>query len=186
MSNKFNKLLYGAVKQNNIGAAEEALEKGASANYVYSMEEPPEKTRIPVLYLAVKNKNKELVDLLLARGADPNARFYESVMGEMEDIPCLIEAFSSIEILKTLLENGADPNVKYERKWDYFSEKTAFELAEGNDEAIDLLRQYANLQNEFESPVIDAPLMEWKCRCGCLNPADRAACLNCDRYHGID
>lgn len=186
MSSKFNKLLFEAVEQDNIRAAREALENGASANFVYRTDEPPEKSRIPVLYLAVKNKNKELVELLLAYGADPNARFYESIMGQMEDIPCLIEALPSIEILTILLENGADPNVKYERKWDYFSEKTAFELADGNDEAIDLLRRYASPQNEFEPSVADPPLMEWKCRCGCLNPSDRDACFGCDRYRGID
>ncbi len=130
--------LYQAVEQNDLSVASEALENGASANYIHREgDSRTYDTCEAVLYVACKMRNKELVELLLAGGADPNAEYSENAVWGNSSIPCLYEAIPSIEIVRALLEKGANPNTLV-----FPYPRTALEAASGNQELIDLLKQY--------------------------------------------
>ncbi len=133
--------LYQAVEQNDLRAASKALEDGASANYIHRESERSVSTCEAVLYVACKMRNKELVELLLAGGADPNADYSEAAVWGNASIPCLYEAIPSIEIVRALLEKGANPNTLV-FPYEHSIARTALEAASGNQELIDLLKQY--------------------------------------------
>mgnify|MGYP001337490785 CR=1 FL=1 len=107
--------LYQAVRRKDVDYALKALKSGASANYVYIDKTPTYTDCFPVLYTACKEKKKELVELLLAHGADPNAEFDQRAVWGSEHEPCLFAALDphrpSVDIVRVLLEGGADPNV---------------------------------------------------------------------------
>lgn len=100
----------------------------------------------PVLYAACRIGsvigNPRLVELLLAHGADPNARF-EAWDGEEGGHPewdtCLSAALPDIEIVAPLLEAGADPN---KGPGDEHAERGVLELARDSPEIAALLRRW--------------------------------------------
>lgn len=145
--------LYQAVQQNDIRAASEALEDGASANYIHRESDSSVSTDVAVLYVACENKNKDLVDLLLAGGADPNAEYSERAVWGSESRPCLLAAIPSIEIVRALLAKGADPNIPSVWREDRNNYRTALQAASGNQELIDLLKQYGDVGERLYQAV---------------------------------
>lgn len=101
--------LYAAVEKGDVESARAALGAGADARYV--REESGDSFRVltPVLYLACAKKHRDLVELLLAHGADPDACFSDEDSWHQKDT-CLRAAMPSLEIVTLLLERGADPN----------------------------------------------------------------------------
>ena len=142
--------LYQAVQRNDFNSALKALESGASANYVHVDEVRVARTSVPVLYEACENQNINLVELLLAHGADPNAEFDQSASWGSEHEPCLFGALSpsgpvkhpSVEIVRALLEGGADPNIPRVWRKNFNNEVFAIDRARGNQELIALLKKY--------------------------------------------
>ncbi|PKB67191.1 MAG: hypothetical protein BZY81_05260 [SAR202 cluster bacterium Io17-Chloro-G4] len=142
--------LFQAVRTDDVDAAVAALKSGASANYIHVEEDTTVRDRVPVLYAACKKQNKELVELLLAHGADPNAEYDQSATWGSEHEPCLFGALSpsgpvkhpSAEIVRALLESGADPNVPRVWRENFNNEVFAINRAWGNQELIALLRAY--------------------------------------------
>ena len=100
------------------------------------------------VYEACEQKNKKLVELLLANGADPNAEYDQSASWGSEHEPCLFAALkpprASVQILRVLLEGGADPNIPRVWRENYDHEVTALSIAEnsGNRELVALLKEY--------------------------------------------
>lgn len=90
--------LIWAVKYNNIAAARAALNLGANPN--------PTGNELAALVVAIREKNTDMVKLLLAQGADPN---YEEpsfgltavVLAALYDVP---------EIMQILVDRGAHVN----------------------------------------------------------------------------
>jgi ankyrin repeat protein len=107
--NDLDERLFLAVEKGDLESARAALAGGASARYV--REESGEWFRVqtPVLYLACARKHRDLVELLLAHGADPDACFQDDESWHQKDT-CLRAAMPSLEIVTLLLERGADPN----------------------------------------------------------------------------
>ena len=104
-----NERLFGAVQAGNSEAARGALADGADAAYVKHERGDGFSTEMPVLFVACVQKSRELVELLLAHGADPNAcRKDDESWHEKET--CLRAAMPSLEVVALLLEKGADPN----------------------------------------------------------------------------
>lgn len=141
--------LYQAIRRNDVDSASKALQKGASANYVHIDEDPKYTDCFPVLYAACQEKNKELVELLIAHGADPNAEFDQRAVWGSEHEPCLFAALkserSSAEIVKVLLEGGADPNIPSVWREEWSHEVSAIYVASirrNGEEVIALLRQH--------------------------------------------
>ena len=143
--------LYQAVERGDVRAASEALGSGASANYIHLRADEDKHFgtmtyRTPVLYVACESKNEEMVDLLLAAGADPNGKHDENAWFGPRDKPCLHAAIPSVTIVRALLEKGADPNV---RVW--YGEECARETAlldevhQGHRELIALLKEHGAL-----------------------------------------
>jgi len=141
--------LYQAVRRNDVESALKALKSGASSNYVHVDKDPTYTDRFPVLYAACQEKNKELVELLIAHRADPNAEFDQRAVWGSEHEPCLFAALKaerpSVDIVRVLLESGADPNVPRIWREESSHEVSAIYIAgisHNGDELIALLRQF--------------------------------------------
>jgi len=89
---------------------------------------------------------RELVALLLASGADPNAELYAAMIAGSEWDTCLIAAFPSVEVARLLLEHGADPNASRGRREDCNQETYPLDAAAGNSALVDLLVQFGATQ----------------------------------------
>ena len=141
--------LYQAIRRNDVNSALEAIKSGGSANYVHIDKDPKFTDCFPVLYAACEEKNKELVELLIAHGAEPNAEFDQRAVWGSEHEPCLFAALKSdrpsADIERLLLEGGADPNVPRVWREEWNHEVTALDIA-GNranqEELVALLREY--------------------------------------------
>ncbi len=147
-----NERLFRAVQRNDVKAALEALKSGASANYIHIDDKDPKVTdRTPVLYEACKEQNKELVELLLAHGADPNAEYDQSATWGSQHEPCLFAALTppgldrqpSTEIVRALLESGADPDIPRVWREERNNEVSTFGRAWGNPALMALLKRYS-------------------------------------------
>ena len=138
---EFDERLYQAVQQDDVHAALAALEDGASANYVHLEGDSAWTESFPVLYVACEKKNRQLVDLLLAQGADANAKYSLRATWGSASTPCLLASLPSIEIVTALLEQGADPSIP---GWleDNRTPQFALPNAWGNQELNDLLKHY--------------------------------------------
>jgi ankyrin repeat protein len=101
--------LFVAVEKGDVESARAALAGGADARYVREESGDAFRVQTPVLYLACAKKNRGLVELLLAHGADPDACFMDDESWHQKDT-CLRAAMPSLEIVTLLLERGADPN----------------------------------------------------------------------------
>ena len=142
--NALDGLLIAAIAEGDAARVRQLLDQGASPNTVDSLTYPdmPGLYRdTPVLYTACKMQRADLVDLLLSRGADPNAmlKAYENMLHE--EIPSLFMAFPSVAIVELLLKAGADPNKprwqREDRGWERFP------LGEAPTEELKaLLRRY--------------------------------------------
>jgi ankyrin repeat protein len=136
--------LYQAAKRGDLGGAEQALQGGADANYVFEDADRSCRTRTPVLYLACERHDAAAVRLLLAHGADPNCYYDERAAWGSDLKPSLIAAFPSAEIVRLLLEKGASPNTCHCWREDSNNETPALQIARGagHEEIVALLRQH--------------------------------------------
>ena len=116
-----------AAKDGNIVFVRRGLSKGADVNAVNS-------DGFTVLHLAVANNHKNIVELLVAKGADINANTRDNGFTPLH----LAAGFGHKEIAQLLIAAGADLNVK--NKVGY----TPLDWAISNDhtETIDLLRKH--------------------------------------------
>jgi ankyrin repeat protein len=143
---KADRKLFEAVSRGDVAAAErDLLTHGASASYTHLQSGPGREIRTPVLYVACERRDRAAVELLLAHGANPDAcREDRSERRGLDDKPCLIAAFPSVEIVRLLLEKGASPNVCWVRGESRFHKTPALEVAIGNGhhDIVGLLRQH--------------------------------------------
>lgn len=137
-------LLIAAVAEGDAARVRQLLDHGASANAIDSLTYPnvPAWHRdTPVLYAACRLQRADIVALLLAAGADPNAMLsaYENMLHE--EVPALFMAFPSVAIVELLLAAGADPNKPRWQREDTSWER--FPLGEAPTEELKaLLRRY--------------------------------------------
>jgi hypothetical protein len=134
--------LYEAVLRDDLLAARGALNLGACASYVHTDEKQWVRVETAVLFIACEKKNAEMVNLLLAHGANPNGERYEHAVWGSERDPCVFAAIPSEDIVKELLEKGADPNVPRASREDCHTEETALQAVQGNPELLRLLKQH--------------------------------------------
>lgn len=104
-------LLVDVIRQNKTEEAKAMLEKGANPNDLEGCDTP--------LYWAALRGNKELVELLLKKGADPNLRSKECTESvdlggfryyTQEGSKSALELVKNVEIAEILIKAGADPN----------------------------------------------------------------------------
>lgn len=91
--------LYLAAGTGDFHNAEMALEYGADINSLSQGETP--------LIMAVKNKQTEMVEFLLSRGADVNAQNKKGDTALMS-----ASTSSDFDLMKILLDHHADPNIR--------------------------------------------------------------------------
>lgn len=96
--------------------------------------------------IRIQNWDIEILDLLLAKGADPNKCTLESPLMALINTSCSDnEIFKVLQAMNKLLEYGADPNLK-----DYYGRTALMMAAEkGNLEIVKLL-----LTPNFVNPII--------------------------------
>lgn len=156
LGDDLNLQLYLAILDNNLEKTKELIGKKVDLNKeAYKNFEKP-------LFIAIKNKNKDMVQLLLNNGSDANS------INEDGEVP-LFEAAKmkgNIDIVKLLIENGADINYKHKQyrngKWFYsvlyyaiFGDidtfKYLYELIEEKNEIVEnitLLESAINVSNK--------------------------------------
>lgn len=145
-----NARLFEAVSRGDVALAREALQAGADARYVADRrDDGGDRSQTPVLFVACRGKHRELIELLLAHGADPDARFAHA--GTLPDADrweievwsketCLRAVMPSLELVTLLLDRGADPNLP-------------------SEEQRDSLRRFHPLDDAKEHPAVKALLM---------------------------
>jgi hypothetical protein len=97
--------LYTAVMACDAAAVERCLAQGANANYSQSS------NRLSALMQAAQRNRPEIIRLLLARGANPNA-----VSADGNNTTALmyaVEGDGTFESVKALVEGGADVNARH-------------------------------------------------------------------------
>lgn len=150
-----NAELYAAVLRRDVTSAAEAIMNGASARYALADESEYGRSVEPVLHLACKHHDLEMVELLLLNGADPGAEYEKLAGGYFEYEGCLHAAAAGLlpsylpdqgpvaprhlEIMRLLLENGADPNVPYRDRDDAYREFSLLGRVQNNPELVALL-----------------------------------------------
>lgn len=143
---KVDEQLFQAVRNDKFSEAEKVLLNGASANCIEESKNQHTRSITPVLYVACKNKNENLVRLLLEHGADPNEYYKEYHPWGWEKEPCFHGAFPSVSITRLLLENGADPALSASWGEDCFNVVSTLEAAKNqsrNDrQLVELIKQY--------------------------------------------
>lgn len=108
-----NERVLAAAKDNDVFAARAALAAGGSANAVLRVdakEWTDERSATPVLYIACKAGNEEMVELLLENGADPNSEMFRQGIVDRETTTCLNASLSKSKIADLLLRAGANPD----------------------------------------------------------------------------
>jgi ankyrin repeat protein len=148
--------LFRAVQRGDLESASAALASGADARHVEASRGEANNTLTPVLFLACEKKHLELVRLLLAHGADPNACGvdewpYRSPEGRTDRYTntCLRAAMPSLEIVSLLLEKGANPNVRSESYQDFSALIHALEDAGESEELKAVLRLHGASRNKW-------------------------------------
>ena len=151
---------FKAVVAGNVKLAERHLLKGVDINARYTSEKAEMSYGETAVIIAASAGNKEMLKMLLKRGADPNitnegysAIIYASMYGHTDVVKMLVEngadinqihldgttplinavLTGNIELVKILLEMGADTSIK-----DY-GKKTAEDYAK-KDEIKELLK----------------------------------------------
>lgn len=110
-------LLLGAVRIALCGPIHEAAEKGNQARVIALLKENPElassrdKFGNTPLHLAAKHNRVGIAELLLANGADVNARVTEGNNAGETPLTLAVQPYHHKEMLELLLMHGADPNV---------------------------------------------------------------------------
>ena len=104
-----NRRLYVSVHRGDVSAALQALDDGASPVYAATEDTNVSTASTPVMYVACKQHNLKIVELLLSRGADANAEYRTASVCGSEWEHCLIAAFPCVELVEVLLEHGASP-----------------------------------------------------------------------------
>jgi uncharacterized protein len=95
ISKALDEELWGAVKENDLGKAKEAITKGANVNYLIERKET-------LLYSATCIAREEMVEILLKNGANPNLR---GKSGDPLSVAC---AVGNLRICELLIEHGAN------------------------------------------------------------------------------
>ncbi len=122
---KNNKALLEAIRYSNISEAKEQLDNGASPNYIADIGMP---APMPLLAIAVElvfqaskykpiklSKTIEMVKLLLERGANANAIYYESKTKDFPMTPWKASLMNGdYKVVELLLKHGADANYLHE------------------------------------------------------------------------
>lgn len=147
-----DELLLAAVKVNDINATRAALAAGASANAMVEIDDlsyapggGSERSTTPALYTACENGNEEIVALLLAHGANPNAYKWREGVVDHETITCINASLSNRAILTRLLQAGANADIPNtwgeDRTTNYYPLDNARDV-EGGTEVQALLRLF--------------------------------------------
>jgi hypothetical protein len=150
--------LYDAVLRRDVTSAAEALMNGASANHARVDRWNYGESSEPVLHLACKQHDLEMVELLISHGANPDAQYEKLASGYFEYEPCLHAAARGpvpdhdaglgrvtprhLEIMRILLENGADPNVPYRDRDDAYRELNLLGSVQDSPELVALLLKH--------------------------------------------
>ena len=115
-----DKQAFAAVLKRDAAKLMARLDKGISVNTCGEI--PPYYSRVPLLVAAAMEGSPECVQLLLARGANPNARAISNQMPDLPGITALVgvlrensdpdvmEKAHRREIIHMLLKAGADPD----------------------------------------------------------------------------
>lgn len=140
--------LHNGIERNKINIIEKALKRGAPVDEPFKLKK--EKSPITPLLRAILRKNKDIVALLVARGAKLNKSTISSVTPLMGAINC------SSEIACFLIDKGADVNCA----WGRFS-PLYFAVSRQNLD-IDLIIKLVNAGAKIDGLQIDAtsPLVE--------------------------
>lgn len=129
--------LFAAIAARDLGAARAAIAAGASAcavrTFEYGGERTVERASEAALHAAVASGQPALVELLLANGADVDAR--EGMCGRTA--LCLAVAAGSLPMVAMLLRAGADPRIADGRSGD---DAFALAIAAGQLEIAKSLR----------------------------------------------
>lgn len=104
------------------------------------------------LITAIKNKNAEMVELFLERGANPN--FYNYGIMPIH----LAVAIKEIEIVRVLLKYGADANAKVKKQSGYIKEYLAITpldiaIYKADEEMQELLKSYGAKASSQEEKI---------------------------------
>jgi hypothetical protein len=134
--------LLRAVERGDLVQCRAALAEGASPNAIAAAQDERTWAKAPALYVACKQGHAAIVELLLAEGADPDARFTRQGPLDLEGIPCLIAALPDVAIVAMLLNAGADPNLPSYWGEDCTTERSPLAHAAGNSQATALLSSY--------------------------------------------
>jgi|GEM_PF-5508383 len=150
--------LYEAVQRRDVTAAAEALVYGASASYARVDRWDYGRCSEPVLHMACKQHDLEMVELLLGYGANPDAQYEKEAGSYFEYEPCVHAVLVGpipdytpeqgrvtprpVEIMSLLLERGANPNATYRDRDDCYREFTLLGSARNNPELVALLERY--------------------------------------------
>ena len=105
---------YEIIRSGDVDGLRAELEGGLSADS-YSLDSSSVSERsTPLLFVACNFMNRDMVELLLQSGANPNRKAESRDFGGSESEPCLMAAIASkdIEIVRMMLEKGADPNIQ--------------------------------------------------------------------------
>jgi hypothetical protein len=136
-------LLLAAVEAGNLQSARAALAAGASPNATAVVQDESACcSSTPVLYVACSRGDAEMVQLLLAHGADPNGMLRRRGIIDFETRTCLIGAMPRLDIVSTLLQAGADPNLPSTWGEDRTTETSPLAHARDNPDLERLLRSY--------------------------------------------
>ena len=126
--------IHDAAKNGNLAGVQAELDKGVNV-----IEKEDNYGRTP-LHHASTNGHKKIVELLIANGADVNAK------SKFENTPLNLAAFwGHKEIVELFIAKGADVNAKDNRL-----RKTPLDLAdnEGQKEIADLIRKHGGKTGE--------------------------------------
>ena len=123
--------IHKAAQVGNIEAVKQHLDAGAEVD-------AKEIDGLTPLHVAAGSGQKEIAELLIAEGADVNAK--DTKFG---GTPLYFAANGGHkEIAELLIANGADVNAKSESKNGLFKGRTPLDSAEYNPETADLLRKH--------------------------------------------
>ena len=109
--NDNEKLFMLAVEKNDIGTASDMLNVGVDVNGVY----PDGYTGQTALILAIRNRNYDMMQLLLENGADVNG-YYSYKNHFISYMERITDAHGEIELLQFFINWGADVNCASDRK----------------------------------------------------------------------